>query len=51
MHFFVCGILEPISTAHAAVAYQELADWARVIVDTRNVMAGFKTGAGKVWKA
>jgi len=40
-----------ISTAHEAVDYQQLADWARVIVDTRNVMAGFKAGKGRVWKA
>jgi len=40
-----------ISTAHEAVDYQQLADWARVIVDTRNVMAGFKADAGRVWKA
>jgi len=39
-----------ISTAHEAVNYQQLADWARVIVDTRNVMAGVKAGKGKVWK-
>ena len=40
-----------ISTAHEAVDYQQLADWARVIVDTRNVMAGFRVGMGRVWKA
>jgi len=40
-----------ISTAHEAVDYQQLADWARVIVDTRNVMAGFRVDAGRVWKA
>ena len=40
-----------ISTAHAAVNYQHLADWAQLIVDTRNVMAGFKTDEGTVWKA
>jgi len=40
-----------ISTAHAAVDYQQLADWSRLIVDTRNVMAQCKTAAGKVWKA
>ena len=28
-----------IATAHASVNYQELADWAQCIVDTRNVMA------------
>jgi UDP-N-acetyl-D-glucosamine dehydrogenase len=44
-----------ISTAHAAVNYKQLADWARLIVDTRNAMAGIKTRArgvnDKVWKA
>lgn len=40
-----------ISTAHAAVAYQQLADWSPLIVDTRNVMASYKTMTGKVWKA
>jgi UDP-N-acetyl-D-glucosamine dehydrogenase len=40
-----------ISTAHAAVDYGQLAEWARLIVDTRNVMAGVKVAAGKVWKA
>jgi len=40
-----------IATAHGAVNYQELAEWARLIVDTRNVMAGIKTADGKVWKA
>ncbi|HZI33755.1 MAG TPA: nucleotide sugar dehydrogenase, partial [Candidatus Binatia bacterium] len=40
-----------ISTAHAAVNYQQLAGWSSLIVDTRNVMAGIKTANGKVWKA
>ncbi len=40
-----------ISTAHDAVNYRQLGDWARVIVDTRNVMAGIKGAAGKVFKA
>jgi UDP-N-acetyl-D-glucosamine dehydrogenase len=40
-----------ISTAHEAVDYEQLADWSRLIVDTRNVMAGVKVAAGKVWKA
>jgi UDP-N-acetyl-D-glucosamine dehydrogenase len=40
-----------ISTAHQAVNYQELADWASCIVDTRNVMAVIKTKPGQVWKA
>ena len=40
-----------ISTAHKAVNYQELADWAQGIVDTRNAMHGTKVEAGKLWKA
>ena len=40
-----------IATHHKAVNYQELADWARCIVDTRNAMAGIKTKDGQVWKA
>ncbi len=40
-----------ISTAHASVNYRELADWAKLIVDTRNVMHGFPTGPGQLHKA
>jgi UDP-N-acetyl-D-glucosamine dehydrogenase len=40
-----------ISTNHACINYQELADWAKCIVDTRNAMAPIKTRAGQVWKA
>jgi UDP-N-acetyl-D-glucosamine dehydrogenase len=40
-----------ISTAHRAVNYQQLADWAQSIVDTRNIMAGCQVPPGKVWKA
>lgn len=40
-----------ISTAHTCVRYDELAEWASCIVDTRNVMAGFQVADGKVWKA
>jgi UDP-N-acetyl-D-glucosamine dehydrogenase len=40
-----------ISTQHEAVNYQELADNAECIVDTRNAMAGLKTQPGQVWKA
>ena len=40
-----------IATSHQMVNYQELADWASCIVDTRNAMAGVKTKAGQVWKA
>jgi UDP-N-acetyl-D-glucosamine dehydrogenase len=40
-----------ISTAHRAVNYEELAEWAQCIVDTRNAMVNIKVDAGKVWKA
>ena len=40
-----------ISTNHASVNYQELAEWAPCIVDTRNAMAAVKTKTGQVWKA
>ena len=40
-----------ISTAHTAVNYGELAEWAQCIVDTRNAMAGIPAAAGKTWKA
>lgn len=40
-----------ISTNHACVDYQQLANWARCIVDTRNAMAGIATASGQVWKA
>jgi UDP-N-acetyl-D-glucosamine dehydrogenase len=40
-----------ITTAHASVNYQELADWAKCIVDTRNAMAAVRVSSEKVWKA
>jgi UDP-N-acetyl-D-glucosamine dehydrogenase len=40
-----------IATNHQSVNYQEVADWSRCIVDTRNAMAGIKTIPGHVWKA
>jgi UDP-N-acetyl-D-glucosamine dehydrogenase len=40
-----------IATNHACVNYQELADWAPCIVDTRNAMATVPVAPGKVWKA
>lgn len=40
-----------ISTNHKKANNQELADWAQVIVDTRNAMADVKVAPGKVWKA
>jgi UDP-N-acetyl-D-glucosamine dehydrogenase len=40
-----------IATAHDAINFQQLADWSKLIVDTRNVIAKIKTADGKVWKA
>ena len=40
-----------ISTNHKKTNNQELADWAQLVVDTRNAMADVKVKAGKVWKA
>ncbi|MDB6169017.1 MAG: wbpA 1 [Verrucomicrobia bacterium] len=40
-----------LATNHANVNYQELADWAPCIIDTRNAMNAIKTKAGQVWKA
>jgi len=40
-----------IATNHAAVNYQQLADWCACIVDTRNAMSAVKTKPGQVWKA
>ncbi len=40
-----------LATNHASVNYQELADWAPCIVDTRNAMANVRTSAGQVRKA
>jgi len=40
-----------IATAHDAVNYKELLQWAPTIIDTRNAMAEMKGAAGQVWKA
>jgi UDP-N-acetyl-D-glucosamine dehydrogenase len=40
-----------IATNHSSVNYQELANWAHCIVDTRNAMASIAVAPGKVWKA
>jgi len=40
-----------IATNHKEVNYQELADWAPCIIDTRNAMATLKTAPGQVVKA
>jgi len=40
-----------IATKHSSVNYEELAQWSRCIVDTRNAMAGINTKPHQVWKA
>ena len=40
-----------ICTAHRAVNYRQLAQWSRLIVDTRDAMEGIKTPPERVWKA
>ena len=40
-----------ISTKHSTVNYQQLAEWSRCIVDTRNAMSGIPTGSCRLWKA
>jgi UDP-N-acetyl-D-glucosamine dehydrogenase len=40
-----------ISTAHAAVNYVQLTEWARCIIDTRNAVANAKVNGISVWKA
>lgn len=40
-----------IATAHDAVNYKELSEWARCIIDTRNVMAEVPIQGAPVWKA
>jgi UDP-N-acetyl-D-glucosamine dehydrogenase len=40
-----------IATNHSCMNYQDLADWAHCIVDTRNAMSGTHLRSGKVWKA
>lgn len=40
-----------IATRHDRVNYEELAEWARCIVDTRNAMAGIDVAPGKLLRA
>ena len=41
-----------ISTAHKAINYEELAEWAECIVDTRNATAAYQDRyPAKIWKA
>jgi UDP-N-acetyl-D-glucosamine dehydrogenase len=40
-----------IATAHDCINFQELADWAQCVVDTRNVMAGVELNGCRVIKA
>lgn len=40
-----------VATAHDNVDYRQLAAWARLIVDTRNVMSTIPCRLGQLWKA
>lgn len=40
-----------IATAHANVNYQQLADWSKLIIDTRNAMKCSNCTPGQLWKA
>lgn len=40
-----------IATAHKAVDYAQLGDWAKCVVDTRNALANYPQFNNKVWKA
>jgi UDP-N-acetyl-D-glucosamine dehydrogenase len=40
-----------IATNHACIDYEQLAEWAPCIIDSRNAMASVKTGPRQVWKA
>jgi UDP-N-acetyl-D-glucosamine dehydrogenase len=40
-----------ISTAHDAVNYKELGAWAKVIIDTRNIMTQVPNPAARIYKA
>ncbi len=40
-----------ISTNHSNINYGELADWADLIIDTRNAMNGITSDRNKIWKA
>ena len=43
--------LAVILTAHNGVNYMQLAEWASIVVDTRNAMTGVQCGTVKIWKA
>ncbi len=40
-----------IATAHSGVDYHQLTNWAPLIIDARNAMAGIPAREGQVWKA
>ncbi len=40
-----------VSTAHQSVNYKELAQWAQLIVDTRNAFSGIDMDPAKYFKA
>jgi UDP-N-acetyl-D-glucosamine dehydrogenase len=43
--------LAVILTAHGDVNHARLAEWAPIVVDTRNAMDGVTEGSAKIWKA
>lgn len=40
-----------IATDHQRVNYEELVQWAPLIIDTRNALNGLDTAAGQLWRA
>ena len=40
-----------VATDHQRVNYAELAEWAPLIIDTRNAMNGIETKPGQLWRA
>lgn len=40
-----------ISTAHSDTSFRQLAEWASLIVDTRNAMHGIAVRPGQLWKS
>jgi UDP-N-acetyl-D-glucosamine dehydrogenase len=40
-----------VATAHRAISYKDLGQWARCVVDTRNAMAGINSVRARTWKA
>lgn len=43
--------LAVVMTAHKEVNYEQLSQWAPMILDTRNAMSGIKTDSAKIFTA